>query len=62
MATATCRTDGCGNADQPIEVPDTVPEMDADGTMTIRPIGPGDVACGVCGQPVQDVQAGGEPT
>jgi hypothetical protein len=47
---ATCHTDGCGNAEQPIEVGDlTYTDEDTGQTATAS------VACGVCGQPITDI-------
>lgn len=50
MATATCHTDGCGNAEQPIDVGDLTYTDEETGEQ--RSSG---VACGVCGQPITDV-------
>jgi hypothetical protein len=49
MGTVTCRTEGCGNKDIPIELQLTV--TDADGT--VRQIM--SVICGVCSQPIHDI-------
>lgn len=46
--TATCHTEGCDNAGHPIPMPlEETPEGDLPG-----------VTCGVCGQPITDVQEG----
>ena len=49
MSKATCHTDGCGNADQAIDVELTY--TDPDGA-THQLDG---VVCGACGQPITDV-------
>lgn len=49
MATVTCHTSGCGNAEIPIDLDLTF--VDEDGTT--RTVD--SVACGVCGQPIDDV-------
>lgn len=49
MATATCHTEGCPNADHAIEVDLTF--TDEEGTeQTV-----GSVVCGVCGRQIEDV-------
>jgi hypothetical protein len=49
MALVTCHTEGCGNAEHPIEL--NLTWVDADGE-TQHVDG---VACGVCGQPITDI-------
>lgn len=49
-ATATCHTEDCANADMPLEVTVSFPDMDT-GEETFV----GSVGCGVCGQPITDV-------
>jgi hypothetical protein len=49
MATVTCHTAGCGNAEQPIVIGLLV--EDDDGI----PLLSHTVACGPCGQPITDV-------
>jgi hypothetical protein len=44
----TCRTPGCGNADQPIDLQFTDPE-------TGDPVVPDSYVCGVCGQTIGDL-------
>ena len=44
--TATCHTEDCMNADQPIDVGDL---LDLDGQLIT------DVSCGPCGQPITDL-------
>jgi hypothetical protein len=51
VATVTCRTEGCANADIPIDL--TLTYVD-DGTGETRTVD--SVACGVCGQPIEDVR------
>lgn len=55
MSIVTCHTDGCGNADAPIEVDLTV-TLD-DGTE----LSVGSVTCGACGQPITDIQDDSSP-
>jgi hypothetical protein len=56
MSVATCRTDGCANADIPIEVGDlSYVDDDTGETYTAG------VACGVCGQPITDVSESPPP-
>lgn len=51
--TATCHTEGCANAEQPIEVVCDYPDPDnPDAPLTTV----GAVQCGVCGQPITDIQ------
>lgn len=50
MPTATCHTEGCGNADRPIEVTTTYVDDETGETLTV-----GGVCCGVCGQMISDV-------
>jgi hypothetical protein len=49
MATATCHTDGCGNADAPIEIQNTWTDDETGETQQIP------VVCGVCGNVIEDV-------
>lgn len=51
MAYATCHTEGCGNAEIHIEVELTYADWE---TGEVRRID--QVTCGVCGQPITDVQ------
>lgn len=51
MAIVTCHTQGCGNADEPIDVPrPTDPETGE----TVS--GEWDIECGVCNQPITDIK------
>jgi len=50
MATVTCHTEGCSNADQPIDLELTFTDPDTGETRRVDA-----VACGVCGQPITDV-------
>lgn len=50
MATLTCHTEGCGNADIPIEVNLTYVDSETGETVTV-----GSAICGACGQPIDDV-------
>lgn len=51
MRTATCHTEGCGNQGHPIEV---VTDYEDPDTGEVRTVG--GVSCGVCGQPIEDVE------
>ena len=46
---ATCHTEGCGNADVPIDV-GSLTYTDDEGT-----VWESTVSCGVCGQPITDL-------
>lgn len=48
MATVTCHTEGCGNAEIPIELALTA---DLDGEVVAAVV----VHCGVCGQEITDI-------
>ena len=48
MATVTCRTEGCTNRDQPIDLELTF-ELDGQ-VQTVEA-----VVCGACGQPITDI-------
>ena len=50
MATVTCHTEGCANADIPIHLDLTY----RDETNMVRQIT--HVVCGVCSQPITDIQ------
>ena len=50
MAAVTCRTEGCGNADIPIEL--TLVWTDEGG----QEHSIDQVTCGVCGQPITDIR------
>lgn len=50
MATVTCHTEGCGNAGVAIELARPVDDE------TGQPLDPWVIICGVCGQPITDVQ------
>lgn len=49
MAIVTCHTEGCANADIPIDLGE--PPVGDDG----QPIVWDSFGCGVCGQPIDDV-------
>ena len=49
MATVTCHTEDCGNAEIPIELNLT---YEQDGEI----VAVDGVACGVCGQPITDIK------
>lgn len=55
MATVTCRTPDCGNEGIPLEMNLTL-EMDGE-VITIDT-----VQCGVCGQPITDIEQGDAST
>lgn len=55
MATATCHTEGCGNAGVPLEVTTTMVDEATGDTIHIG------VVCGVCNQPITDVVEGDGP-
>ena len=50
MRTAVCHTEGCTNADQPINLETDYLDPDTGETMTV-----GGVYCGVCQQQITDV-------
>lgn len=50
MAIVTCRTEGCGNADRPIEL--AMAGVDADD----QPWTALYASCGACGQQITDIQ------
>ena len=51
MATVTCHTEGCANAETPIHLELTYRD---DTTNVVHQIT--QVVCGVCGQPITDIQ------
>lgn len=51
MATVTCHTEGCGNAEHPIDVETSYTDEESGETFTVDK-----VVCGVCGQTIEDVQ------
>lgn len=51
MATVTCHTEDCGNADQSIDVGPLTYEDEEGTTQEV-----GAVICGVCGQSITDIQ------
>lgn len=52
MPIVTCHTQGCGNAEAPIDVPTpTDPE-------TGEPLANWSVECGVCGKDITDIKEG----
>jgi hypothetical protein len=55
MATVTCHTQGCGNAEIPIDVPHPRAWDEASEDFTGPPVEPWTIVCGPCGQPIQDV-------
>lgn len=50
MSTVTCHTEGCGNAEQPIEIELTYRD---DNNVVVQVT---HVVCGVCGNPITDIQ------
>jgi hypothetical protein len=50
MAVLTCHTEGCSNAEKPIEYEMT--ERNPDGTVTQIQY----AVCGVCSQPITDIK------
>lgn len=50
MAVVTCHTEGCGNAEHPIDLDLTYQDEDGE-TQTVSA-----VSCGVCGQEITDIQ------
>lgn len=51
MSTVTCRTEGCGNADIPLEMDLRI--LDVAGQPTGEMIE--NVICGACGEPITDI-------
>lgn len=51
MAIVTCHTEGCGNAEIPIDVDNTYTDPETGETQTITAF-----ACGVCGQSIGDAR------
>lgn len=51
MATVTCHTEGCSNAEQPIELALEYEDEETGETRTVE-----GVYCGVCSQAITDVQ------
>lgn len=51
MATVTCHSQDCGNADQGIDIDLNVYDDQGNPTGDTMP-----VSCGVCGQPITDIQ------
>jgi len=50
MATVMCHTEGCGNADHPIEINLEYTDDETGDTLTVD-----SVTCGVCGQTITDI-------
>lgn len=50
MATVTCRTEGCGNANIPLDLPLIWEDPDTGESMPLDA-----VMCGVCGQEITDI-------
>lgn len=53
MSVVTCHTEGCENADIPIEMALSYVDFDTGETVTVDA-----VACGACGQPITDIKEG----
>jgi hypothetical protein len=54
MNTVTCHTDGCANSGITIDMQLSFDVVDIDGTTTTYTVG--SVSCGICGQPITDIE------
>lgn len=51
MSLVTCHTEGCPNAEIPIELATSFVDEETGETVRV-----GSVTCGACGQPITDIQ------